>query len=51
VIEEHLPDLEAAISTKRGCALLGASRATVYRRRNPKPRPAVCSPSKTEMTE
>jgi putative transposase len=41
VIEEHLPDLEAAISTKRACALLGASRATVYRRRNPKPRPAA----------
>jgi putative transposase len=41
VIDEHLHDLEAATSTKRACALLGASRATVYRRRNPKPRPAA----------
>ncbi|ORB60302.1 IS3 family transposase, partial [Mycobacterium shinjukuense] len=41
MIDEHLPNLAAATSTKRACALLGASRATVYRRRNPKPRPAA----------
>jgi putative transposase len=40
VIGEHLPDLEAATSTKQACELLGASRATLYRRRNPPPRPA-----------
>ena len=39
MINEHLPDLEAATSTKRACALLGASRATLYRRRNPPQRP------------
>jgi hypothetical protein len=32
VIGEHLPDLEKATSTKRTCSLLGASRATAYRR-------------------
>lgn len=35
MIAEHLEDLEAATSTKQACALLGASRATVYRRRRP----------------
>lgn len=40
MIGEHLPDLEAVTSTKRACALLGASRATLYRRRNPPQRPA-----------
>ncbi len=40
MIGEHLPALEAATSTKRACELLGASRATLYRRRNPPPRPA-----------
>lgn len=40
MIGEHLPALEAATSTKRVCELLGASRATLYRRRNPAPRPA-----------
>ena len=40
MIGEHLPALEAATSTKRACALLGESRATLYRHRNPPPRPA-----------
>ena len=40
MIGEHLPALEAATSTTRACELLGASRATLYRRRNPPPRPA-----------
>ncbi len=40
MIGQHLPDLQAATSTKRACELLGASRATLYRRRNPPPRPA-----------
>jgi len=40
VIGQHLPDLQAATSTKQACELLGASRATLYRRRNPPPRPA-----------
>ncbi|MBS4730184.1 hypothetical protein MSM1_18260 [Mycobacterium sp. SM1] len=39
MIGEHLPDLEAATSTKQACELLGASRATLYRRRNPASRP------------
>jgi putative transposase len=44
VIAAHFDGLEAATSTKRACALLGAARATVYRRRNPPPpapRPAA----------
>jgi putative transposase len=42
VIAEHLEDLEAVTSTTRACALLGASRATLYRRRRPPaPRPAT----------
>lgn len=45
MIAEHLPALEAVTSTTRACGLLGASRATVYRRRQdpvlgpPVPRP------------
>jgi putative transposase len=35
VIAEHFADLEAVTSTKQACALLGAARATVYRRRCP----------------
>jgi putative transposase len=35
VIADHLDDLEAVTSTKQACELLGASRATVYRRRRP----------------
>jgi putative transposase len=53
VIGEHLPDLEAATSTKQACELLGASRATLYRRRNPPPRPAPrtrCEPP-NKLTE
>ena len=45
MIEAHLDGLEAVTSVKRACALLGASRATRYRRRRlpvagpPAPRP------------
>jgi putative transposase len=45
VIDEHFEDLETVTSTKRACGLLGASRATRYRRRRsavagpPAPRP------------
>ena len=35
VIDEHFDDLEAVTSTSRACTLLGASRATRYRRRRP----------------
>jgi putative transposase len=45
VIDAHLAGLEAVTSTKRACALLGASRATVYRRRRPPtPRPPAQRP-------
>jgi hypothetical protein len=37
VIAAYLDGLEAATSTKRACELLGAARATDYRRRNPPP--------------
>ena len=46
MIAEHFDDLEAVTSTKHACALLGASRATRYRRRRapiagpPVPRPS-----------
>jgi putative transposase len=46
VTEEHFTDLEAVTSTKQACELLGASRATRYRRLRPPvlgppvPRPA-----------
>jgi putative transposase len=43
VIATHLGDLEAVTSTKQACALLGASRATIYRRRRP-PRPCPSAP-------
>ena len=35
MIDDHLDDLEAVTSIKRACELLGASRATRYRRRRP----------------
>jgi len=35
VIDEHFDELAAVTSTKEACALLGASRATRYRRRRP----------------
>src|SRR5229473_2290693 len=38
VIEEHFPAMEEAIGTSRACQVLGKSRATVYRQRNPVPR-------------
>jgi putative transposase len=41
VTAAHFDGLEAATSTKRACELLGAARATVYRRRRPQP-PAPC---------
>lgn len=45
MIGEHLEDLEAVTSTKLACALLGASRATIYRRRKPTaPGPAAPRP-------
>ena len=45
MIAEHLDDLEMVTSTKGACALLGASRATIYRRRRPRsPRPPVLRP-------
>lgn len=46
MIAEHFDDLAALTSTKQACALLGASRATLYRRRRgpvagpPAPRPS-----------
>ena len=43
MIDVHLPDLEAVTSTKRACELLGASRATLYRRRDPA-KPAAATP-------
>jgi putative transposase len=46
VIGEHLAGLEAVTSTKAACALLGASRATIYRhRRPPTVRPAAPRPA------
>lgn len=45
MIAEHLGDLEAVTSTKGACELLGASRATTYRRRRPPtPRPRAPRP-------
>jgi len=45
VIAEHLEDLGAVTSTQAACDLLGASRATVYRRRRPPAsRPSVSRP-------
>jgi putative transposase len=53
VIAEHLESLEAVTSTKEACELLGASRATVYRRRRPPaPRPPAPRPEPTnKLTE
>ena len=42
MIDEYFDDLEAVTTTKQACALLGASRATRYRRR----RPPVTGPPK-----
>ena len=42
MIAEHLDGLEAVTSTKHACALLGASRSTLYRRR----RPALARPAR-----
>jgi putative transposase len=39
VIDEHFPAMEEAIGTSGACLVFGESRATVYRRRNPPPRP------------
>ena len=44
MIAAHFDGLEAATSTKRACELLGAARATVYRRRNPPPAPRPAPP-------
>ena len=45
MIAEHLEDLGAVTSTQAACDLLGASRATVYRRRRPPAsRPSVSRP-------
>jgi putative transposase len=55
VIEAEFADLEAVTSTKRACELLGASRATVYRRRTPPPprpaRPRPAPPNKLSEAE
>ena len=48
MIAEHLEDLGAVTSTQAACDLLGASRATVYRRRRPPAsRPSVSRPEPT----
>jgi putative transposase len=55
VIDEHFDDLEAATSTKAACGLLGASRATRYRRRRPPtlgpPPPRPAPPNKLTEAE
>jgi putative transposase len=53
VIAEHLGGLEAVTSTKQACRLLGASRATVYRRRRPSspPQPAARPEPVNKLTE
>ena len=53
MIADHLGTLEAVTSKKRACALLGASRSTVYRRRRPPlARPARPRPEPTnKLTE
>ena len=52
VIDEHFDDLEAVTSTKQACALLGASRATRYRRRRPPvTRSAVASAGTAECAD
>ncbi|WP_281390987.1 IS3 family transposase [Streptosporangium album] len=37
VIDEHFPEMEELLGTARACAILGRSRATLHRRRNPTP--------------
>ena len=53
MIAEHLEDLEVVTSTKQACALLGASRATVYRSRRPPSRrpPALRPEPANKLTE
>ncbi len=55
MIAEHLEGLEVVTSTKKACALLGASRATVYRRRRPpvprSPAPRPTPPNALTETE
>ena len=46
MIDEHFDDLEEVTSTSQACVLLGASRATRYRRRRPpSPRPPSPRPA------
>ncbi|GAA3618011.1 hypothetical protein GCM10022419_124400 [Nonomuraea rosea] len=35
--DEYFPALEKSVGTVRACAVFGKSRATVHRRRNPRP--------------
>ena len=53
MIGEHLAALEAVTSTKAACTLLGASRATIYRRRRPprQRRPASRPEPANKLTE
>ena len=55
MIDAHFEDLEAATSTKAACELLGASRATRYRRRRPPlagpPAPRPTPPNALTETE
>jgi len=55
MIAEHFDDLAAVTSTKQACALLGASRATLYRRRRPPlhgpPAPRPAPPNKLTAAE
>jgi putative transposase len=55
VIDEHFDELEAVTSTKGACVLLGASRATRYRRRRPPvagpPAPRPTPPNALSETE
>jgi putative transposase len=55
VIDEHFDDLAAVTSTKQACELLGAARATRYRRRRPPvvgpPAPRPAPPNKLTEQE
>ena len=55
MIAEYFDDLAAFTSTKQACALLGASRATLYRRRRPSrcgpPAPRPAPPNKLTEAE
>jgi putative transposase len=55
MIAEHFDDLAAVTSTKQACSLLGASRATLYRRRRPArhgpPAPRPAPPNKLTEQE